>query len=227
LNLNCIQTATARYGARACSSVSPLPCFNAGRTPPVCAAARPLPAKPRHPTATPAPCPPLHVSPSRGAARDPSPTPRCVAYKARPSPPRPSFLSLSSSLTSTRPSTLSPPPLFLGLMSTSADRIATATLSLHYRAIVPPPLSELYHAPSPVPFGPRLTYLVSSTSYTTHRRPPQPPELRSRLGTPPCGPFSPLHRRWPSLLRTPPPHLAQHNRRRATPSLLVKLRRHW
>jgi hypothetical protein len=59
------------------------------------------------------------------------------------------------------------PPSFLSLVSTSADRTAATA------------------PPSSVPFGPRLTTPVPSSSCRTHQHPPRPPELRRRIGTPP------------------------------------------
>jgi hypothetical protein len=105
-------------------------------------------------------------------------------YKARPSSSRPSFLSLSSSLTSARLSTLSPPSS-LPQPHVHADRPDCRRRAVFVPLGHSPPLGELHNALSPIPFGPRLTFLIPSSSSRNRRCPPQPPELRYRLGTPP------------------------------------------
>jgi hypothetical protein len=136
-------------------------------------------------------------------------------YKACPSSSRPSFLSLSSSLTSARLSTLSPPSS-LPQPHVHADRP-----DCRRRAVFvplghsPPLLGELHNALSPIPFGPRLTFVIPASSSRNHRCPPQLPELCYRLGTPPHRAVFSTHSRRPSLVRTPPPHLARRNNRRS------------
>jgi hypothetical protein len=63
-------------------------------------------------------------------------------------------------------------------VSTLANRTATVVPS-------PPPSVSSVVPPSPIPFGSRLTSHVPSSSYRTHRRPPQPPVLRCHLAMPP------------------------------------------
>jgi hypothetical protein len=141
----------------------------------------------------------------------PIPHPRRVAYKGCPVAAMPLF---SFPFVLPRERTLEqircPLLCFLGLMSAPANRTVAATPSSRRHATVPPPSVSSAMPLSSAPFGSCLTSPVLSSSCRTRRRPPWPLELHHRDGL-----FSLPHRRWTSPVRTPPPHLASHNRCRS------------
>jgi hypothetical protein len=116
-----------------------------------------------------------HVAPP--VARPPPPA--ASPIKDAPSPLRPPFFPLSFSLASTRLSTPSPPPLF------PWPHVRAGRPDCRRHAIVPPPSVSSVAPLSSAPFGPCLTSPVPSSS-RTRRRPPRPPVLRRRPGTPLC-----------------------------------------
>jgi hypothetical protein len=182
--LKCIQTSAA---ARDCSgahrSAPAIPCFGTGHAPPTREPrlGRCRPRRAAQPSRWPhAPTPCHHVAPP--VARPPLPA---ASPLKGPITVEPHFFPLLSSFDSTRLSTPLPPPLF------PRPRVRAGRSDCRRCAVFAPlchrfsPSVSTVVPPSSTPFGPRLTSLVPSSSCRTRRRPPQPPELRHRLGMPP------------------------------------------